>query len=143
MLKLLLPALLPSWRFFDVIAPSPRIQYALLNSATETPGQWRDFRPRPKNLTLLQMFARVFWNPKWNESLFLVSCAERIIEQPTWHSEQEILKRILEEIKTNTEDNNSKTVTHFIFRLLTVHRQGEELQQEIVFNSSVQPRFIS
>ena len=30
--KLLLPALIPSWSFFDVIAPSPRIEYALLRS---------------------------------------------------------------------------------------------------------------
>ena len=29
-LKLLIPALLPSWNFFDYITPSPRIQFTLL-----------------------------------------------------------------------------------------------------------------
>lgn len=36
----------------------------------------------------------MLWNPVRNESLFLVSCAERLIEHPTVHSEEEILKRI-------------------------------------------------
>ena len=31
-LKLLLPVLIPSWRFFDFIAPSPRIQFSLLKT---------------------------------------------------------------------------------------------------------------
>lgn len=26
--RLLLPAIVPSWRFFDEIAPSPRVEYA-------------------------------------------------------------------------------------------------------------------
>ena len=30
--KLLLPALIPSWRFFSTIAPSPRIEFALLDA---------------------------------------------------------------------------------------------------------------
>ena len=34
-LRLLLPALIPSWRFFDVIAPSPRIEYALGATSTD------------------------------------------------------------------------------------------------------------
>ena len=45
-LKLLLPALIPSWRFFDTIAPSPRIEYALLHDP-HAAAAWREFRPRP------------------------------------------------------------------------------------------------
>ncbi len=40
----------------------------------------------------------MFWNPEGNESLFLVSCAERIMENYTPHSENEILKRIARDI---------------------------------------------
>ncbi len=83
-LKLLLPALLPSWNFFDVIAASPRIQFCLLTKENEPPPEWHEFRPRPEKLTLIQMLKRILWNPQWNESLFMVSCAERIIE----HSSQ-------------------------------------------------------
>lgn len=31
--KLLLPALIPSWNFFDVIAPAPRVEYAQIGRA--------------------------------------------------------------------------------------------------------------
>jgi hypothetical protein len=44
-LKLLLPALIPSWRFFDTIAPSPRIEFTLLKTAQDASGAWREFRP--------------------------------------------------------------------------------------------------
>ncbi len=40
------------------------------------------------------MLRRLIWNPRWNESLFLVSCAERLADQPTAHSENEIFARI-------------------------------------------------
>ncbi len=44
---LLLPALIPSWNFFDVIAPSPRIEAARLAS-TDAQPVWREFRSRPQ-----------------------------------------------------------------------------------------------
>ncbi|MFT4253889.1 MAG: hypothetical protein QM608_15565 [Caulobacter sp.] len=92
-LKLLLPALIPSWNFFDVIAPSPRIEYALLASPEAEPD-WREFRPRPARMSPAVMLRRLFWNPQGNEALFLVSCAERLVDQPTAHSEDEIFRRI-------------------------------------------------
>jgi len=140
-LKLLLPAVIPSWRFFDVIAPSPRIQFALLNSAnapSDDHHEWREFRPRPAHLSFLQMLGRMFWNPERNESLFLVSCAERIVQQPTQHSEDEILKRIIAEIKSNHSGLTEK-ITHLQFRLLLVQRQDSQLQQQVVFHSRIQP----
>lgn len=140
-LKLLLPAVIPSWRFFDVIAPSPRIQFALLDSANASSDdhhEWREFRPRPAHLSFLQMLGRMFWNPERNESLFLVSCAERIVQQPTQHSEDEILKRIITELTANNSDV-AEEVTHLQFRLLLVQRQDTRLQQHVVFHSRIQP----
>ncbi len=142
-LKLLLPAVIPSWRFFDVIAPSPRIQFALLQSKNEPPcesREWREFRPRPTRLSFLQMLGRMFWNLERNESLFMVSCAERIVQQPTQHSEDEILKRIITEIKVNNS-KSAVAVTHLQFRLLLVQRQDSRLQQQVVFYSRIQPLF--
>ncbi|MET0545976.1 MAG: hypothetical protein ABWZ40_06670, partial [Caulobacterales bacterium] len=92
-LKLLLPALLPSWNFFDSIGPSPRIEYALLLTPEDQSPNWREFRPRPANLSFAAMLGRVFWNPRWNENLFLVSCAEKIVDAPTEHSIQEVFQR--------------------------------------------------
>ena len=138
-LKLLLPAIIPSWRFFDFIAPSPRIQFALLNTSDEVPHEWHEFRPRPAHLSFRQMLGRMIWNPRWNESLFLVSCAERLLEFPTQHSEDEILKRIEAELKSHSLATHVMTATHLQFRLLVIKRQDSQLHQAVVFHSRIQP----
>jgi len=53
-IKLLLPALMPSWRFFAAIAPSPRIELALLKTAKDVPDVWQEFRPRPEHLSIIR-----------------------------------------------------------------------------------------
>ncbi len=119
MLQLLLPALIPSWRFFDRIGPAPRVEYALLwasggrqagepepgtlarggtgsgagtdtqagtqtGSATDASGRrWREVHPRPATVSPLAMLQRLFWNPRRNEALYLVSCAEALLEDPS------------------------------------------------------------
>ena len=128
-LTLLLPALIPSWRFFDAIAPSPRIEFALLNTADETPVGWQEFRPRPRHLSPGGMLKNLFWNPHWNESLFLVSCAERLLDNPTGHSEREILKRIRAGLPVNAP--------FLQFRLVSLSREGDTLQKHITFISPV------
>lgn len=130
-LKLLLPALVPSWRFFDFIAPSPRVHYTVLNDENDQPNEWVEFRPRPAHVSFPKMLRRMVWNPDWNESLFIVSCAERIMEAPTQHSEDEILKRIVREL-----DGEAGYIQ---FRLIVIQRVEESLQQEIVFHSRIEP----
>lgn len=131
-IKLLLPALIPSWNFFDVIAPSPRIQFTLLNNKKSVVTDWQEFRPRPENMSVAQILKRMIWNPKWNESLFLVSCAERIIDDYTEHSESEILNRIEQQIHKKNE------VAHLQFRLILIHREGSELKKDVLFISRIQ-----
>ncbi len=131
-LKLILPAVIPSWRFFDVIAPSPRIEYAFLGSPQDIAQQWHEFRPRPQQLSFIHMLRRLFWNPDWNETLFLVSCAERLVENPTPHSHQEILARIKCAIK-----NSPHPEPYLQFRLLFISRHDNELRREILYVSPV------
>jgi len=76
------------------------------------------------------MVKRLFWNPDWNESLFLVSCAERLMEAPTAHSTREILMRIL-------SDGPGEAATHVQFRLVFVRREGAELIREVTYISPV------
>lgn len=130
--QLLLPALIPSWRFFDVIAPSPRIEFAWLASIQDTADQWHEFRPRPVRLSFTAMLRRLFWNPEWNETLFLVSCAERMIENPTAHSHQEILARIKASLKKTIQD---AAAPYLQFRLVFISRHENELRREILFIS--------
>ena len=129
-LKLLLPALIPSWNFFDVIAPSPRVEYARLRSIGDASGDWRAFRPRPERLSPWAMLTRLFWNPSWNETLFLVSCAERLTDEPTAHSEDEIFKRIAADLAREPADEARPWLC---FRLVFVSREGGSLVSEVLF----------
>lgn len=134
-LKLLLPALIPSWNFFDIIAPSPRIQFILLTEEKKTYQEWLDFRPHPSHVSFVKMLKKIFWNPQWNESLFLVSCSERIMQQHTEHSENEILNRIEKDIYNSNSALELEDVTHLQFRLIFIKRQGNTLHKEITFTS--------
>lgn len=93
-LKLLIPALIPSWNFFDTIASSPRIEYARMEAPDRIAEGWREFRPRPQHLGGPGVLLRLIWNARWNEALFVVSCAERLLAAPTVHSQDEIFHRI-------------------------------------------------
>lgn len=132
-LSLLLPALIPSWRFFDEIAPSPRIEFALLPGVNTTAENWQEFRPRPESISLTGMLKRLIWNASWNESLFLVSCAERLMANPTEHSKQEIFERIARDIR---HSNSALTDAHCLqFRLKFINRNDAGLQEHVVFVS--------
>jgi hypothetical protein len=87
---LLLPGLIPSWEFFKAIEPSPRVQWRLRASHAQDNDPWQEFRPRPAHLPWWVMLRRLFWNPRWNDTLYLVSLSERLMLSPTAHSEDEI-----------------------------------------------------
>jgi len=128
-LHLLLPALIPSWRFFDVIAPSPRIEFRLLHDAEAPADDWREFRPRPARLSFVQTLARLLWNPAWNENLFLVSCAERLLDEPTDHSRLEIHRRIAADVARATPD----APPFLQFRLILIAREGAALTRSVAY----------
>jgi hypothetical protein len=134
-LKLLAPALIPSWNFFDVVAPSPRIEYALLESPQDAVEEtrWRAFRPKPDHVGPGEMLRRLFWNPVWNETLFMVSCAERLVDEPTAHSEDEIFTRLAADLERRREIDLARFLT---FRLVFVSRQGEALAREVLHQAT-------
>lgn len=76
LLRLFLPVLFPSWRFFAEIGASPRIRFRVGQ------GTWADAMARPAALSGVQRVRRLVWNPDWNEALFLSSLAERILVAP-------------------------------------------------------------
>lgn len=133
-LKLLLPALIPSWRFFDTIAPSPRIEFALLRTMDDAPCKWQEFRPLPAFLTITEILKRLFWNPRWNESLFLVSCAERLMQNPTDHSSKEIISRIKAECHRTSMDVTA--TPYFQFRLVFLTRHGNRIRKHVTYIST-------
>lgn len=135
-LSFALPVLFPSWQFFKTVEPSPRVQWALLSDSEVAMVDWRAFRPHPLTVTPLQMALRLFWNPYWNDTLFVVSCAERIQQSPDPHSINEIRRRILSDIQKLPLDTTDKLLQ---FRLVFVHRGKKGLVHEIVFLSDTSP----
>ena len=134
-LKLLAPALIPSWRFFDTITASPRIEFVPLTAADGTAGDWQEFRPRPQSLSVGAILRRLVWNPRWNETLFLTSCAERLLENPTEHSITEISTRVAATLDPAGPKGDAP---FFRFRLVLISREGGALQKEIAYVSSRQ-----
>lgn len=128
LLGLLAPALIPSWNFFDWIAPSPRIEYALTASEDGAAETWTEFRRRPVHVSPLAMAGRLLWNPRGNETLFVVACAERMVADPTAHSEDEIFARI-------AADLSAGAAPWLSFRLVFVSREGEGLVRQLLFQS--------
>lgn len=128
--RLLLPALIPSWRFFDEITASPRIEVALGDDTKV----WTEFRPRPQALSIWSILARLVHNPGWNDTLYLVSVSERIAERPNKHSIQGISDRIRAELTKNNSD-----VTSFKFRIVFVHKEENSIVRQIVFESDREP----
>ncbi len=86
--QLYLAVLFPSWRFFQEIGPGTRVEYRVNG------GDWVEATARPVRLSLRAMLLRLFWNAGWNETLYLVSCAERLMIEPTTHSNQELNRRL-------------------------------------------------
>ncbi len=132
-LMLLLPGLIPSWKFFKTIEPSPRVQWRLSSGPDHTENTWQEFRPRPERVSGAEIVKRLFWNPDWNEALFLVSLAERLTLHATPRSAQEILRRIKNELLSGQLSDHS--VNYLQFRLVFLHREGEEIVEEVTYLS--------
>lgn len=131
-LSLLLPALIPSWRFFKAVQPSPRVEWRLCPSPDDVVPNWQEYRPRPATLGPKQMAARMFWNARWNETLFMVSLSERLMGTESDHSLAELTARIRRDVLESTQ---SAKDAHLQFRLVFVERDGEVLERHITYQS--------
>lgn len=63
------------------------------------PDKWIPFRPIPVRFTLTQHLIRLFYNPDWNELLYINTCAERLFEGGDKFYIQEIANRLLHAIQ--------------------------------------------
>lgn len=134
MIRLLLPVVFPSWRFFSGIGPSPRIQYGFIEEGFEAPHAWHSFRAIPPQLTWRQAITRLFYNPVWNETLFMHSCAEHVFEQASSFHAQEIMRRLLEAVERGELSVPAYPV-RFMYRLLAVVRDHDQLVSSVAFVS--------
>ncbi len=135
MLKLILPVIFPSWRFFSSIGPSPRIQISYSSSDVSEAALWQDFRPLPQRVSITDGLRRLFLNSQWNESLYLNTCAERLFEGHSEVREQEIMHRILRAIRAG-DITSPAYASHVSFRIKVVTRNGTLATEQIVFLSN-------
>jgi hypothetical protein len=138
-IKILSPALFPSWRFFDTVVPAPRIEYRILQSPQKKPSRWEKLYPKPFQVSLLQKIISIFWNPRWNEYLFLINCVESFIKKPTKKNEVEVVKLIKAELARKSIKFND--ISHFKFRLLLLFREDTKLKEHIHFESRLHKYF--
>lgn len=126
LLSLFLPTVIPSWRFFKTVAPSPRIEYRLIEAGRV--GDWQEDRPRPGHLGFGQILRRMLWNPEWNEQLYLVSCSERLIDEPSQYSVDEINLRVARLLPAGQQELQ--------FRLVFVSREQGQIVKLVEYESS-------
>jgi hypothetical protein len=132
MLALILPVLFPSWRFFSRIDASPRIEYAFLQNEYCEPLQWHALRPLPARLTFFTGLSRLLWNPQWNETLYMNSCAEHLFAGAAPIREQDIMHRLLAAMTTG-EIAIEPDAQFLVFCIRAVIRDGNIITQPIVF----------
>lgn len=135
LVSFVLPVLLPSWRFFQSVEPSPRVEWACCHTS-QKPLNWREFRPCRTRITPLQMVCSLFWNPSRNANLFIVSCAERIRQAPNDHSIGVIQAAVQSDIREGIIATTSDLIQ---FRLVFVHREDSQFVRDVVFVSDVFP----
>lgn len=75
LLGLFLPALFPSWRFFETIGASPWVE-------VEVRGVWTPAIAVPRRMGAAGLIASLLWNPTRAEALYLVALAERVVSEP-------------------------------------------------------------
>ncbi len=127
---LMLPVVIPSWRFFDVIAPSPRIEFAWSDTPEGADVLWREFRPRPASLTWAQHLRRLWWAPQGNESLYLLSCADRIWADQSAFAMAEIRHRLWRAVMLGEIARNGRYLS---YRIRTIERIALDFHEEIAY----------
>lgn len=83
------------------------------------------------------MLKRMLYNPTRNETLFVASCAERMIkneQEYRSHSISEIFARIEQDIAAGSMKQEGQ---YLQFRLAFITRQKEGLEKHILFVSEV------
>ena len=134
-LTLLLPALAPSWRFFPAVAASPRIEYRALGESGPGEAEWREFRPAPRKVSGGAMLKRMLWNPERNETLFLVTCAERLLSGEIEFARGEIARRVVRQMPAPPAGREHDPFLQF--RLILVSGHGSDFRRDVAYVSPV------
>ena len=141
LLQLLLPVLMPSWRFFDSIGPAPRIDYAVFDEGDAAPRQWRPLALAPLRLSLGSMLVRLPYNAPRNDMLFLISCCERVLDDEQAldvraRAHTEILRHVaMHAHQTSAIGPHDDATIRLSFRIRQVRREHNALIEEVAYEA--------
>ncbi len=121
LLKLFLPILFPSWRFFEAIGPSPRIEVRLASSP-----DWHPLGALPARLNVGDYLRRLVHAPEWNAQLYLTSTAIRHAVEPTAHTQSTLTRLIARDLSP---------AEPFAFRIAFLARDGQVIGKFIEYES--------
>ena len=99
-------------------------------------GQWHRYRPRPVRVAVSAMLWRLLWNPRRNEALYMVSCAERLHLDADPHSAKQIAARLAREILAC---DAAQVGMAFRYRVVFVQRVGAQMVADIAVTSDLLP----
>ena len=119
--QLFLPILFPSWRFFEAIGPSPRIEVRLASG-----GPWLPVGAIPLRLGSRDYLRRLFHAPEWNAHLYQTSTAIRHAVEPTEHTLSELTRLVAKGVAAGEPFN---------FRIIFLAREGEAVGKFIEYES--------
>jgi hypothetical protein len=134
LLKLFLPIIFPSWRFFSSIGPSPRIEVGFVADTNSEPEEWLPFRRLPKKINFTLALQQLFHNPLWNERLYINTCAEHLFEGYSEFREREIGERLVAAV-LKKEIVFDGEFHYLVFRIRALEVEAGQVKDEIVFVS--------
>ena len=134
MLKLILPIIFPSWRFFSSIGPSPRIEMGFAVDSQSEPQEWLPFFLLPKKVNFITGLQRLFHNPVWNDFLYINTCAENLFEGYSEFHEREIGMRLVDAVLNGNISINGK-FNYLRFRIRALEASAGKVNDGVVFIS--------
>ena len=129
---LLLPAVIPSWRFFDEIAPSPRLEYAVFDDMDKETYNWRELQLNDDKISIIDLIKRLFYNSARNHSLYIMSLSERIAGEDCAHAKKEVLRIVKLKLQ---QLYGSPEARFFRYRLVFKLRVGSKIERHVYFMS--------
>ena len=129
---LILPIVIPSWRFFDVIAPAPHIEYGWADSATSSAFAWWPFLPTPATIAWPLRLRHLWSNAARNETLYLLACADQVCYAASARAATEIRARLERAVANGSIERQG---LYLCLRIRTVERVGTALQETVVYST--------
>lgn len=133
-LRLFFLILIPSWQFFTETVDSPRIEFSSQETELAEPV-WQELVFRPQSRSTIEIIKSLFFNPCWNEALFIMDCAEFFIAEGQGF-EEKILTRLIIYLKRSKLLPPKARYLRFRLFFISKEREGH-FKKDLVFSSEL------